>query len=75
MGSGRDALAILLDGRFLEAIEVAQERLPFGLEIFGLVQPQQFLAECERPRIAASLEWKMGRLSKVALAARNRIST
>jgi hypothetical protein len=32
----------------LEAIEVAQGRLPSGLEILGLAQPQQFLAECER---------------------------
>ena len=43
-----DRLAILFDGGLLEAVEIPQQRLPFGGQAFGPAEPAQFLAEDER---------------------------
>jgi hypothetical protein len=37
-GAGGDALAVLLDGRLLETVEIAQQVGPFNDEIVALAQ-------------------------------------
>ena len=65
-----------------EAVEIAQEVLPFRNEA-GLAQEivEMFLIASARneqntwPRIAASEQWKIGRVRMIALVRRNRSST
>ena len=38
MGPGGDDLAVLFDGCLLEAVEIVEQRLPFGFEALGLAQ-------------------------------------
>ena len=38
-----NGLSVLFDGRLLEAVEIAQRRLPFGFEPFGIAQADQLL--------------------------------
>ena len=45
VGPRGDDLAALLDGCLLEAIEIVQQLLPFGLEAPGAAQAVQFLGE------------------------------
>ena len=42
-GAGGDALCVLVDGGFLEAVEIAQEPLPFDGEAGGPAAVGQFL--------------------------------
>ncbi len=46
-GPGGDGRAVLFDGRLLLAVEIIEERLPFGLEALGIVQAGQFLGQDE----------------------------
>ena len=43
-GAGSDALAVLLDGRFLETVEIAQQVGPFDNETVAVAQIGQFLS-------------------------------
>ena len=43
-----NGLAILFDGPLLQAIQIVQKRLPFGLDALFLAQPRQFLGEGQR---------------------------
>lgn len=44
-GAGSDALAVLLEGRFLETVEIAQQVGPFDNETVAVAQIGQFLLQ------------------------------
>src|SRR5690606_25992036 len=45
VGAGGNDLAVLFDGGFLKAIEIVEERLPFGLQALFLTQAGEFLGQ------------------------------
>ena len=45
-----NGLAVLLDGRLLQAIEIIEERLPFGFEALFLASAHEFLGERQRQK-------------------------
>ena len=47
-GTDSNGLAILFDGPLLQAIQIVQKWLPFGLDTLLLAQPRQFLGEGQR---------------------------
>ena len=47
-GAGGDTLAVLLDGRLLEAVEVAEEVGPFDNQAVALAQVGQLLLKHQR---------------------------
>ena len=62
-GAGRNALAVLLDGRFLQPVEIAQQIGPFDNQAVAVAQIGQLLLQHQGekradtwPRMAASLE-------------------
>ena len=47
MGSGSDALAVVLDGGLLQAVEVADQVVPFDIDAGGAAAVGQLLLEDE----------------------------
>ena len=45
MGASDNDLAVLLDGGLLEAIEIVEERLPFGLDAFLLTHAHEMFRQ------------------------------
>jgi len=73
--------AAMADARLGEAVEIAQRILPFQREASFAREVVEMLLHRKRqenkkdPRMAASDEWKIGRVRMIALVLRKRSST